>query len=78
VVAVSVCKNYREFEEAVSRKENPFDPFKQRKHVEENFSSKKMAENYLNLYRRIIKGEWLNPVVPTYVSNKNPQTLLNF
>lgn len=52
-----------------------FDSKKCHEYARENFHSKKMAENYVELYRKILNGEKMNRKKPVY--NKI-QNLLNF
>jgi len=73
-----VCKNYNEFEDAVGKDKNTFDGASIRKYAEGNFSSRKMAEAYLTLYKKVISGEKLNPEQPKYMGEQHPETLLDF
>jgi glycosyltransferase involved in cell wall biosynthesis len=73
-----VCSNYKEFDEAVARGKNTFDAGSIRKYAEENFSSRKMAETYLALYKRVIAGEKLNKEQPRYLGEEHPEKLLDF
>ncbi len=73
-----VCCNYKEFEEAVARDKNIFDAGSIRKYAEENFSSRKMAEMYLALYKLVIAGEKLNKEQPRYLGEQHPEKLLDF
>lgn len=53
-----LCNDEQDMIEAIKNIDK-IDPFKCRKHVEDNFSRLKMAEQYLKLYRSIIDGdEW--------------------
>lgn len=55
-----------------------FNPDKIRKYVEENFTLKKHAESYVELYKKVIAGESLNPHTLSYQFNHRPETLLPF
>ena len=55
-----------------------FNPDTIRKYVEDNFTLKKHAESYLELYKRVIAGESLNPAPPTYQFKQRAEILLPF
>jgi len=73
-----VCSNYKEFEAAVAKDKNTFDGAGIRKYAKEHFSSRKMAEAYLALYKRVIAGEKLNKEQPRYLGEQHPEKLLDF
>ena len=50
-----VTNNYEDFRAAV-QKVDRISPEACRKHVEENFSVAKMADNYLQVYRKVVEG----------------------
>lgn len=74
-----VCKDYPEFERVV--RDGPgrnFDPVAIRAYAEERFSVRRMAEDFLPLYRKVMAAETLNPVPPRTVSDRPPEELLPF
>ncbi|TDJ06869.1 MAG: glycosyltransferase [Deltaproteobacteria bacterium] len=73
-----LCDNYLDFESAVGLNENNFDPEYLRDYVENKFTAKIMAQNYLKYYERVDRGETLNPTNPHTVSSRDPQELLPF
>jgi glycosyltransferase involved in cell wall biosynthesis len=73
-----LCNNFFEFKEAIKKKPKRFIPNSLRRYVQENFTSRIMAENYLKLYEKVLKNIWLNPEVPRYLSKEKPQKLLEF
>lgn len=73
-----IVKNQEELQAVLKNPGKTFDPVKIRKHVEEHFAIKKHAESYLALYEKVIKGEELNPVEPTYQFSVRAQDLLPF
>jgi len=52
-------------------REFDYNPKRCHTYAVENFNSKMMAESYLLLYKKIIKGETLNAEIPFYNENKN-------
>lgn len=73
-----LCSNYAEFEAAVDRRENSFMSEQIRSICEDEFSARVMAQSYLKLYEKVIKGEMLNPKAPATVSMNDPEALLPF
>ena len=73
-----VCKNYEEFNAAVAKEHNTFDPERIRAYAEKNFSSRIMANSYFKLYKRVIAGEKLNIEEPRSIGAERPETLLPF
>jgi len=73
-----LCDNYLEFEKAVGLSENTFDPEYLRHYVENNFTAKIMAQNYVKYYEKVVGGEFINPSNPQTLSLKAPQELLPF
>ena len=73
-----ICKNYEDLLIALERKENVFDAEKIRTYAESKFSSKKMAQDYVELYKKVIGGEVLNRSRPKYIGTAHPETLLPF
>lgn len=73
-----LCSNYAEFEVALGRRKNNFNPEQIRHICESEFSAHVMAETYLKLYQKVVSGESLNPKAPATVSAEDPETLLPF
>ena len=73
-----LCENYEEFLSVLERKENSFSSDYIRNHLEENFSTKRMALNYLKYYKKVLDGEAINPQPPRTLSDVPPETLLPF
>ncbi len=73
-----ICRNYNDLVLALESKENVFDAEKIRAYAESKFSSIKMAKSYLELYKKVIKGELLNKTQPVYKGTEHPETLLPF
>lgn len=73
-----ICRNYDEFVSALARGENTFDPEKIRHICETKFSARTMALTYVELYKKVVAGEQLNPKAPATVSAEDPETLLPF
>ncbi len=73
-----LCKNFSEFKAAIAKPSRKFDPAYLRNYVSEKFTSRIMAENYLKLYKKVLKDGWLNSETPRYLSNDDPQNLLEF
>lgn len=73
-----LCESYDDLLKVVQKEINSFDSEKLRAYVENNFTSKIMAQKYLALYQKVIDGENLNQEMPTYKSDIPPETLLPF
>lgn len=73
-----LCNNFAEFKEAISKMPKKFDPLFLRNYIAQNFTSKIMAQNYLKLYEKVLSGGALNSEIPRYLSNQDPQKLLEF
>lgn len=73
-----LCSDYQDFERALTLKENPFFPEEIRAFVENHFSSKIMAKNYLDLYEIVKTGEKLQEVKPRYQPKDGPEVLQSF
>ena len=73
-----ICRDYQEFLEAISRKENDFDSEYIRFYLEENFSIRRMALDYLRFYEKILGGETINLEPPRTISKVPCETLLPF
>jgi glycosyltransferase involved in cell wall biosynthesis len=73
-----LCKDFDDLFNIVSSEKNLFDPDYIRTYVETNFSSDKMADDYISYYERVIKGDKLNKLPPTNNTGRNPQDLLPF
>ncbi len=73
-----LCKNYSEFEKAVGLKENLFNSEEIRSYVENKFSSSLMADNYLNIYEKVIHDGVLCQKNPRYMPENSPEFLQTF
>jgi glycosyltransferase involved in cell wall biosynthesis len=73
-----LCKNYEDFERAISVMPKNYDSLELRDYVSQKFSSKIMVNNYLKLYEKVLNKEFLNLQEPRYLSTENPQKLLDF
>lgn len=75
-----ICKNYQDFIEALQYGQEKFSFSREeiRHYVENNFSSKIMALNYLDYYSQVINGKRINKETPKYLSKVSSETLLPF
>lgn len=74
-----IAKNHFELESLVAGDHSKdFNPDTIRKYVEDNFSVRKHAEKYLELYKKVINGQNLNSVNPTYKFKQRAEDLLPF
>jgi glycosyltransferase involved in cell wall biosynthesis len=74
-----IAHNYEELTKILSADHSKkFNPDHIRKYVEENFGLKKHAESYLELYKKVIAKEDLNPVEPTLKLSQRAEALLPF
>jgi glycosyltransferase involved in cell wall biosynthesis len=74
-----IAKNHFELESLVAGDHSKdFNPDTIRKYVEDNFSVRKHAEKYLELYKKVIDGKNLNSVNPTYRFKQRAEDLLPF
>lgn len=74
-----IAKNYEELAKLVKEDHSKtFDPDKIRKYVEDNFSVRKHALSYLELYKKVISGESLNKTNPTYQFTERAENLLPY
>ena len=74
-----IAKNYSELESFIRHDfSKKFDPIKIRKYVEDNFAINQHTLKYLELYKRVMRGEKLNPVKPTYKFERRAEDLLDF
>ncbi len=73
-----IVNNYQEL---LDKLKNPGKNFSQkiiRQYIEDHFAINKHSENYLVLYEKIIKGETLNQITPTYQPLVRAEELLPF
>ncbi|MDH5580760.1 MAG: glycosyltransferase [Bdellovibrionales bacterium] len=73
-----LCKNYDDFEKAISHQENLFNPEEIREYVEEKFSSEVMASNYLKVYEKVLSEGLLCNTSPRYMPKQSPEFLQIF
>lgn len=73
-----IVKNFNELNEVLKNPNKTFDPKVIRKYVEDNFNINKHAQSYLVLYEKVIRGEELNIIEPTYQFNVRAEELLPF
>ncbi|MBF0363494.1 MAG: glycosyltransferase [Oligoflexia bacterium] len=73
-----ICSNINELIDAIYQPSKAFNPEEIRSYVEANFSIKKMTENYIDLYKKIISGVSLNQESPHCSLAHSPETLLPF
>jgi len=73
-----ICQNYSEFESAVQKLPHSFYPEEIRNYIENNFSIETIAQQYIELYEKIIYGQDLHSTPPKTVSTLSPETLLPF
>ncbi len=72
-----ILHNHQQLIEALSNPQH-FDPLFIRRYAEDNFSSRKMAQNYLSYYQRVISGEVLHPEPPMSRCKNSAEILLDF
>jgi len=72
-----ICKNYNEFEQALNS-DHQFKREEIRDYVEKNFTSRVMANNYIEYYQRVVGGELLHKEQPKVIEGTSPEELLPF
>lgn len=73
-----ICSNFYDFLNVLKNNVGNFNREEIRTYVEENFSSSKMADDYLSYYSKVISGEILNKNHPTWQSSFRADDLLDF
>jgi len=73
-----LCNNYAELVESLLSPPHRFDPETIRNTVEQKFTIEITTQNYLKVYARVISGEMLNQMRPTYQNSRRAQDLLPF
>lgn len=74
-----IANNHQELEKLLSENHSAqFQPEVIRNYVENSFNINKHALSYLELYKKVISGETLNPVSPTYQMGERAENLLPF
>lgn len=74
-----IANNQAELEALVAGDHSAkFNPDIIRKYVEDNFNVTKHAHSYIALYEKVIRGETLNKISPTYKLSKRAEDLLPF
>ncbi|WP_417337356.1 glycosyltransferase [Halobacteriovorax marinus] len=77
-VSGKICHNYKELLTEVSNKEHSYDPDAIRNYVETNFNIEKLTDEYINLYKKVIAGEYLHDQEPTWQLKYGPEDLLEY
>lgn len=72
-----ILQNHQQLIEALAEPKQ-FDPQYIRTYAEEHFSSRQMAQHYLNYYHRVIAGEILHPTPPISKCKNSAEILLDF
>ncbi|MCK5883084.1 MAG: glycosyltransferase [Bacteriovoracaceae bacterium] len=72
-----ICENLSQFKEAI-KNNHKFDPDFIRDYAETNFSSVVMAKNYLEYYKKALRGEKINQSQPVTKSKNSAEKLLVF
>ncbi|OFZ27876.1 MAG: hypothetical protein A2381_07730 [Bdellovibrionales bacterium RIFOXYB1_FULL_37_110] len=72
-----ICNNFSEFKDRIATS-HQFNSDQIRHMVESKYSVAVMTEKYLDYYKRVIRGENLNPQRPHYVGTIHPEELLAF
>jgi glycosyltransferase involved in cell wall biosynthesis len=73
-----ICNSYSDFIEKITLNENQFSGDSIRTFVESNFSIQKMTAKYVELYKKVISGQTLNPSAPRTLDGFNAELLLPF
>lgn len=72
-------QNLNELTETLSHPpQNRFDSKEIRNHIEKNYSIESYSKNFILLYEKILRGEKLNEIKPSYRLKKPAETLLPF
>ncbi len=73
-----IANSYEELESLVKADHSKkFDPMIIRKHVEDHFAINQHALKYLELYKKVIRGEKLNSIKPSYKLSNRAESLLD-
>jgi glycosyltransferase involved in cell wall biosynthesis len=73
-----IVHNQKELRDILDNPPRKFNPMTIRKYVEENFGINKHTNLYLALYQKVIDGNNLNMVHPSYIFNERAENLLPF
>ncbi|MBF0208002.1 MAG: glycosyltransferase [Oligoflexia bacterium] len=76
-----ICNNEQELIDVLANDSDlatKFDPEKIREKATTYFTLERMVDDYIDLYKKVMRGEKLNETYPSWKLSQSPQTLLSF
>ena len=73
-----ICHNYKQFEEVIKVQPQKFDSKVIRQYVEDNFSITHFSTSYEKLFEKVLNGQHLNSVEPSWNLDRDAEQLYPF